>query len=189
MRKRGATIIELLIGLILTCIVLYGSAQLMTAGFVAHDRTNDMSAMHRQAREAIDTLADHLRNAQMNTNAAFAVDSSLHEATPTSVTYYTSSAGDTVTYELKAGALLRTADGATTAVVSGVTNLNFEYFRLTTYNSSWAAIAGTTATTGELPFIGLVKISARITVNGVTGSYETTVRLRNSPRKTRLSGG
>jgi len=188
MRRRGLTVVELLIGLIIGALALGATFKYFTSIMLTNDNVAGQGVAYQQARLAIDTMCDHLRNAQLNSNGSYVVNSVLHEAAPTTFTYYTDSSGSRVTYALSSGALQRAVSGDSPTILSNVSSLNLTYYRMVTYNGNVTSIAGTTATTAELPQIGLVKIQVGVTIGGYTANYESFVRLRNSPRKVRLSG-
>jgi hypothetical protein len=148
------------------------------------------------ARQPLDTLADHIRNAQQykfasteNVNSYKVIAS----GTATTIEYYASnSSTDIVRYELTGTNLTRTADGATDTVMSNVQSLEFRYYKLpsgsTTYNNS--ALVETSnpnsPSASELPLLAAVRITANVNIDGFTRQLMTTVRLRNSPRKVRI---
>lgn len=184
--------IESLVSVMLVSVLLLGLYSLMGAVSVVQTVTYDMTASIRDARNALDTMADHLRNAQLcsGTGGSLVTDSAVETGSTNDVTYYSDAAGTPVRYRLSGTNLIRTAGGSDTTALTNVTSLSFTYYTSTTYNSG-ALVATTNShapTATELPRLAAIGISASTTTNGRTMGYTTLVRLRNSPKRANLKG-
>lgn len=185
-RRRGWTAIETVVGLLVTGVILVGLYSLMGAIGVVQTVTYSMTASTRDARQALDTMADHLRTAQLSTSANAAISS----GATSDVTYYSDTGGSTVRYRLSGTNLLRTVGGTDTTALANVTSLSFTYYTTSTYNSS--SLTATTnshaPTAAELPQLAAIGITASTTTDGRTVQYSSIVRLRNSPTRGNLRG-
>jgi hypothetical protein len=186
MSRRGSTLIEMLVGILIALLIGAGIFQLMRTSYATEESITTGNNAITNARAPVDVLADHLRNAQQVEADSYAV---IKEAAESDITYYADTAGDPVRYRLVSNRIDRTTSAGTTTVATGVTSLSFKYYVSATYNES----AGVTATTNpnaptdaERPKLAVIEITATIAVGGVPRSYTTKVRLRNSPRKTVL---
>ena len=184
-RQRAWSTVELLIGLIVTTLMLIALYGLFQTVSVGSNLVENITSSSRDARNPLDTLGDHLRNAQ---NAAGKVVSA---ASSNDITYYTDTTGsNTARYHLSGTSLVRTVGSTNTTVLYNVTNLTLAYFTSTTYNSSTmtATTSPSVPTSGELPNLAAIRITASTTTGGKTIQYSTLVRLRNSPVKVNLKG-
>jgi hypothetical protein len=193
-RNRGVTYVELLLGLFCTVLMLAALATLFGADNVANRLVfNDTFAI-QQSREPLDTLADHLRDAQVcgtpGTNCAAAdvsgTSAVISAGASSDITYYSSSStatGTPVRYYLSGTSLIRSVGGTNTTVLSNVSSLTLTYYDSTSYNSgSLTTTANPNAPVAtELWKLAAVKITASTTSNGRTSQFSTLVRLRNSP--------
>jgi Tfp pilus assembly protein PilW len=189
MKSRGISLVEALVGTLIASLVLAVVMWTFESGYDSFNTATNQNLAYSRARFAADTISDHLRNAQLNTSGTGVGNSALGAATPTSVTYYTDSAGNSVTYHFANGALERVADSVTATVVPNLSGLSLQYFVSNTYNGTVTATAGATPTNYELTLMSVVAITATVTTDGYTASYTTSVKLRNSPKKARLNGG
>jgi prepilin-type N-terminal cleavage/methylation domain-containing protein len=183
MTRRGHTLIEMLVGLIIALIVGAGLFQFMRASYADEDvQANNNNAI-TNVRGPTDVLADHLRDAQTYSGDSYAA---IKTGALSDITYYTDNTGATVRYWLSGTNLQRTDPGGTTIVAQNVTALSFTYYTMPTYND----VAGTTVTTNshvpsaaERPLLAVIDIQVTLTAGGVSRTALTRVRLRNSPRK------
>ncbi|MBI3721164.1 MAG: hypothetical protein HY248_01310 [Fimbriimonas ginsengisoli] len=189
MRRAAYSLVELLVGALILCLLLVGVYGLMAAQAVAQSVAYDMTASSRDARAALDLLADHLRGAQLCTSGGV-VGSALGAGTASDITYYTTNAAATVRYHLSGTTLVRTVSGTNTNALVNVNSLSFTYYTSATYNS--ATLTTTTnpnaPTNAELPALAAIRITASTTTDGRTVQYSTLVRLRNSPIRANLKG-
>lgn len=185
----GLTIIELVITLAITLMVSGALLRVFvdsTTNIAFVEGQNDAEA---QARQPLDTLIDHLRNAQVYKAADLAV---IESATATSVAYYASdSATDTVRYFLDGTDLKRTEGGVTNIVMGNVQELEFTYFKANTsppryYTGTVPTDDPNAPTAEELPLLAQINVRVVANVDGYMRQLEGFVRLRNSPFKGRL---
>jgi len=192
----------MLVGLLISACVLamvYQQMQSLGIQNVANSNTTQSAADNRSA---IDTMADHVRNACACDGSAGTANSVIDTATATSFTYYSGTTCAKVTYSLSGTNLMRTVGTGTPSIVArNISALTFTYYEALTYNSSWGACGGSTRaaslpactsanapTSAELPYICGILIDATTSVDGQITHATTTVRLRNAPRKGNLDG-
>ena len=188
-RARGGSLIELLVALAIMMVVGAGLFQFFVTSHLSHESVRVGNMAITDARQPIDIVADHIRNAQQYTtdNITYSV---IHSATASSVTYYANEAGATVQYALSGGNLVRTDAGGATTVLSNVSSLTFKYL----LSNSGTTYYFTALTEGdpsafnltERSRITVIEIAGSVTVDGYPRSFKTQIRLRNSPRKTKL---
>lgn len=190
MRSRGLSLVEVLISGILVLVAGGALVGVFGMSFRAHDVVIGQNIAYSDARKGIDLMADHIRNAQLNKNTGSGVlNSVLHSGAINDIVYYTDDAGSQVRYGLNGTDLERTDSNGTTVTVGGVQSLTLTYYKLASYNGAWTLTTDANApTAAELPTIGGVEIRVSIAKDGFTTEYKSLVRLRNSPRKHKLSG-
>lgn len=189
MRRRGTTLVELLVALIILMVIGLGAFQFFISSNLAHESVVAGNAAITDARQPVDIVADHLRNAQQYTTDSITY-SVISAATATSVTYYVDSAGATVNYALSGTTLQRIDATGTTNVLYNVSSLTFTYYlspTTSTYYTDTLTVGDPSLfTVTERARIAEIKIAGSVTVDGYPRSFSTVVRLRNSPRKVRL---
>jgi hypothetical protein len=184
-----------LLSILFTSFVLAIVYQNLVTLWVGMSTAANMAQSEANNRSAVDTMADHVRNATVATSTGAV----LSAATASSFTYYTSAAGATVQYALSGGNLVRTPSGGSAVTVAyGITSLTITYYlaAASTAGSTYAYETGplstmtttTAPTTAQLPSVAAMTIVASSTLKGVPTTMTTTVRLRNSPVKTAMSG-
>lgn len=190
MRGRGVSLVEVLISAILITVAGGALVGIFGMSFRAHDVVIGQNIAYSEARKGIDLMADHIRNAQLNKNTGSGVlNSVLHAGASDDIVYYTDDAGTQVRYRLNGTNLERTDNSVTTVTADNVQSLTLTYYKLTSYNGAWTQTTDPNAPTDlELPTIGGVEIRVSIAKDGFTTEYKSLVRLRNSPRKHKLSG-
>lgn len=187
---RGATLIEtmvtLMVGAVVAAALFQGIGVLAFGWGTATDANNNTA----RVRTTLDELADHARNAATCGSSSSGVQNSvLDSATSNSFTYYVDNSCTKVKYYLSGTSILRSDSGKITTLATGVTKLNFTYYKATTYNTAWTTTTNPSApTTAELPYVCGILIDATCTTNGVSNEFTTTVRMRNAPVKGRLDG-
>ena len=190
MRHRGLSLVEVLIAGILVLVAGGALVGIFGMSFRAHDVVIGQNIAYSEARKGIDLMADHIRNAQLNRNTGSGVlNSVLHSGTINDIVYYADDTGAQVRYRLNGTDLERTYNNVTTVSVGGVQSLTLSYYKLSSYNGTWVPTTDANApTAAELPTIGGVEIRVSIARDGFSTEYKSLVRLRNSPRKHKLSG-
>lgn len=181
--------IEMLVCVVIIMLIGAGILGYFNASHSSFEANRVGNMAITDARQPIDIVADHIRNAQQYTtdNVTYSV---IQSAAASSVTYYTDAAGSTVTYALNGSNLERTDSTGTTVVLTGLTALNFKYFlsnsSTTYYFTSLTETDPSGFTLTERSRITVIEISGSVTVQGIPRSFRTQIRLRNSPRKTKL---
>ncbi|HRK21932.1 MAG TPA: prepilin-type N-terminal cleavage/methylation domain-containing protein [Fimbriimonadaceae bacterium] len=190
-RQRGVTLVELMVGIVITLFLGSVFWGIMTISYGVNDNVVGANLVRAEARKAVEILASHLTNAQLNTSTVNGVlNSAIHAASASDITYYTDNTGtDTVRYRYSNGTLLRTDSGGDTTVATDIQSVSLKYFKATAYNSAWAPTKTADAPeAGELPQLAGVEIKIVVTRDGRSADYTSVVRLRNSPKKSKLSG-
>lgn len=185
MRQRGTLMIETAIGLILMLILVSSVFFILSTTYGSANNVTDVNAATAKVQAQIDTVADHIRNAQENGSDG---NRAIASAQANEITYYTAG-GTTVRYYLSGGNLHRApSDGSDVVVLQGVSSLSFTYLLLDKYNFYQYTNPASAAslTDAERAKIGVVIISCSASVNGIARQFQTSIRLRNSPRKTSL---
>lgn len=190
-RRSGVTLIELLVGIVITLFLGSVFWGLLTVSYAVNSNVIGENLVSAEARKAVEIIASHLTNAQLNTSAVNGtLNSAIHAASETSVTYYADATGtDTVRYRLNGTNLQRTDGGGDTVVAQDIQSISLNYFKASAYNSAWAPTKTPTAPeAAELPELVGVQIKVVVTRDGYSADYTSVVRLRNSPKKSKLSG-
>ncbi|RYG45944.1 hypothetical protein EON79_11390 [bacterium] len=196
------TAIETLISLVIGSLVAFVVFQQFGSLFSGIKANTDAAGMAVDARQALDTMADHFRNATPCTTCSTNTNSVFQTANATTFTYYTSNDGSAwVQYKYysttqgvyKAQTLYRVQnDGVVKAVASNITTFSLTYYKTSFYNASvlntpWTAISGV-PNTSDYPSICGVRFDLTVTWNGKPTRIQTMVRLRNSPKKVGADG-
>lgn len=211
LRSRGASLVELLMSLLMTIIIAGALFAVFTNTYASRDFAVGQGSAETDARTPLDNLADHLRDAQQYwitgswniSPTSVGQSSTIKAGSANSLTYYKTSpdvdsspnAVNVVTLFLNGTNLQRTADGATTTVMSNVQSLTFTYWVVPAdasgncnYNNG--ALPNTdkfsSLTAAQLPYVVQVDIDALVNDSGYQRELACTVRLRNSPFKLHL---
>jgi len=192
---RGALLIELMFSGLMAVVI--GCALVMMFSMTYTNRTdvNGQNTTYAGVRQVMDTLVDHLRNAQSYNNSG--TYNVMSAATASSITIYTDTTGNnTARYYLSNSALMEdvTSSGTTTTstLLSGVSALTFTYYTdsgagYAAPSSSWATTANPNApTSSEMPNVGAIQISTTVNINGYSRQLTSFIRLRNNPYKTKV---
>jgi hypothetical protein len=187
-RERGAVLVDMVAGLLISFLVGSMIMSAMQTSISSRETVIEQNQSQTDARQPLDLMADHLRNAQLSSSAPYQV---VATGTATTITYYSDSARSSVSYFLSGTTLMRTEgdlNATATPVLTGVTSLQFIYYRIASYNASGftPCTSPSAPTASELQRLAAIQIDATVTQDGYTSSYSTLVRLRNSPRKTTL---
>jgi len=193
----GATLMELVVSSLLMIILGIALATLLSTSYNSKDIVVGQNNAYAQARNVVDTLADHIRNAQRYTTN----NQVMSAAAAADITIYSdNTGGNTVEYKLdtttspKSLKMITVSGGTTTTttLLSGMQSLQFTYYigsGTAFYNPSGSWITTTSPnapTAAELPNVGAILITANVSVGGYNREISSFVRLRNSPYKTAL---
>ena len=195
MRNRaGFTLIELVVALLVSAFVM---SALLTAmvDTARHDRAvQGMGEAEKGAREQLDTLVDHVRNAQQFKLVSDVLQPYrvIAAGAGDSLTYYTDSAGGSVRYYLANRELRRDATQigeGETPIFMDVDSLVFTYYKVNSlnfYSGVDFCDDPQAPTAAEIPNLARIDISITTSVDGQPRNLFSQIRLRNSPRKERL---
>ena len=184
--KQGYTIIQLLVGILITTFLLSGLFQVINGFGKAQLLNTTLPGVQFDAEQMAKYLAADLRKASLCTasDSGCTVDAVISGASATGVTVYVRSGGTLQqrTYAISNGNFQKTISGVTTVLATNA-SLNLTYYTASAYRtSSWSSM-GTPPTDTEAKTIIAVEIAATITRNNTAVTYKTIVRLRNSPKK------
>lgn len=182
MSRRGYTLIQALVGMVVGTVVGMGVFRAMIVLWRANSFSVSMPAVQDDAKSAVLTLAGALRRATLctATDTGCTLDAAVESTSATGVTAYRRNADGSLSklaYTISSGALR--LNGAI-LVPDATIALSF-YGGATYHSSSLTSFVPTASTTKTLTAVGITATVAR---GGLTGTYSTFVRLRNSPKKT-----
>ncbi len=190
-KRRAVTLIELLVVALLLGVVMAGIGQSAISLNKANVFNTAMPVVQDDANRIVNAIATDLRAAPLCTATTGCVtDSAISEATQTAITLYKTAAGVTTRYALSGTKLERFDNGSATPTVTiqDVPNFSIQYVINpdSSYNRLAQPASGdwvNTVTGADRLKISVVRISASVTRNGLAGTYSTTIRLRNSPKR------
>jgi type II secretory pathway pseudopilin PulG len=161
--RRGMTLIETLVVLLMMGFIGTGIFQLIRAGYDSQYTILGQNASASNARAAVDQIVDEMRGATAVTSAA-ASDITFTHANGT-IRYWRNSADNTIR---------RTVGGAPAGgniVMLGASGLTFLYW---SYTTSWAS----SSTPSDVTKVGAVDITITGTSNGVSRQVSGSVQIR-----------
>ncbi len=184
MKRRGISLMEVLIGLAVTTIAFGGIFTI----FVTLDRAQTFSVtmpeVQQKAQQLATTVASALRRATLCTSSdsGCTINATLQDTSSTGLTVYTRSSGTLtpVTYEVSSGTFQKISGATTTPIYTDAT-LDLVYYQSSTYHSG--ALTEFTPDNTTTPNVIGMKIVATVTSGSHTATYSTVVRLRSGPKK------
>ncbi len=182
-RRRGMTIMEMMVGLFLLSLVMAGLLQAFITMQSGFGFATSHSGANSDASELATRIAADLRRAALCTAKAGCGGVSMtavDHAKADDIKIYQTSRGDTVRYFVQNGQVY-SDKGAGASVLSANSNLQFAFYQSSSYNST--GLSSFRPEGEECRGIIAVDITATVKRGNVTGSSTTTVRLRNSPQK------
>ena len=185
MLRRGYTLIELLTALVILGVLLAGLLQVITSMESANTFTSRMPTVQQDAVDVVRKLAESLRGATICTSgdSGCSLNAAMEAPSGSAITIYRRASNGTlslVTYRIQNGNFERVVNSAATTLVENA-SLSLVYYRSDGYNSNSLDVSDDPGS--ELSAIIAVGITATVTRNGLTGTYTTLIRLRNSPVK------
>lgn len=186
MRRRGFTIMQVLIGGLVSLVVVSALFYVLVGFSKVSSTADTMAGTQFDAEAMAQRLAADLRKASLCTSSdsGCTVDAALSGAGTSGVTVYVRNGGNLEqrAYSINNGNFQR-AIGERTEVLQTNAALTLTYYRSSTYRtSSWTTFVSPPTDT-EAKQVIAVGINATVTRNGVAITYTTTVRLRNSPKR------
>jgi hypothetical protein len=144
-----------------------------------------MPAVQNDARQLALTIAGALRRATLCTasDSGCVVDAAAESASTSGVTVYRRETNGSLTklaYGVSGGNAQVTT-GATTSILATGGSMTLTFYQGSTYHSS--SLTTFTPDNTTIKQLIAVAITTSVTRNGLSGSYSTLVRLRNSPKK------
>ena len=187
---RGQVLTEALVASAIMVLIGAALATLVMTTYRSRSLISQSDANLANARRTVDELADNIRMAQLYgcADSGQTTYSAVADASASSITIYTDSAGDTAKFWLNTSSntLEKTVGATTTALLANVTGITYTYY---TSGGAYNAPASSWTTTenpqepssSELPNLAAVAISATVTQNGYSRTLNTQVRMRCSP--------
>ncbi len=164
-RKSGFTLIEILVGTLCMSIVGLGILTLIRTGYDSQWMLMNQNDANTWARSGIDTMIDKVRGMASLTSAA-ANDITFADSNGNAIRYWVNTGDHT----------LRTTSGGNpsggTIVARGAQTLSFNYWSYIA--SAWSA-SNTPASTAT---VGVIDITANVTLNGYTRQVFSSAKLR-----------
>jgi len=192
-RTRGITLTEVMVVGTIGLAVMAGAVQMFISMNTANKFSMNMPQVQSDATEIVKMIAASLREAPLCDATAGCVgtpNAAILTASSTGITIYKTAAGATIQYSLSGGALRKTENSVTTTLYPATVTLNMSYLYSSGGLYSMTSDPNTQSWQNQAvnasDRINLIaaRITATVTRNGLTGSYSTTIRLRNSPKKT-----
>ncbi len=185
MKRRGASLVEVLVTLIVIGLVMSMLLQAFISLWKSQNAAVGMSSTQQRAQQIVTTVSNAFRSAVQctSTDTGCIVNSTIEAPTASSCTVYSRNSSNTLvetTYSLS-GANFQNQIGTGTPVTvySNVSTFALTYYSSTTYYSN--ALTAYTPTSSTDQDLVAVKIDVTVTMNGQAASYETIVRIRNHP--------
>lgn len=185
MKRRGSTLFEVLMAIVILAVVVAVFLPTMLGTWRMQTLSFGMPTVENDARAMALRIADALRAATLCTasDSGCTLDAAAENATTTGVTAYRRNDDGSLkreTLSVVGGTFQEQFDGAAATTINTDATLTLVYFTGATYNStSLTSFAPTNATLKTLAAVG---IKTSVQRNGLTSSYSTIVRLRNSPK-------
>ncbi len=182
--RRGLGLIELLIAVVVVAIAMALFFPSMLGVWKMQTLSYGMPTVDNDARAIALNLADSLRAATLcnATDTGCTVDAAVENATATGLTVYRRNDDGTlkkITLAVVGGAFQQRTNGVVTTIDNDAT-FTLVFYTGTTYNSN--SLTPFTPTDATLKSLAAVGIQTTVARNGLTSSYSTVVRLRNSPK-------
>lgn len=182
--KRGATLIELIVGILIVALLSVALLQAFVSLWNEQAFGLRYPSVQEDARQMANILGGAFRRATLCTSSdsGCTLDAAISGASSSGVTIYTrpSSALVLTSYGVTNGVFWKNSSGVTTNLFTGA-NLAITYYTSPSYNSS--AMVPYFPNASQTPSLAAVRIQTTITRYGITGTYSTIVRLRNSPKR------
>jgi len=183
MKKRGYTLVELLVGLIIFAIAMGGIFVAFSSLWDSQGIAMGLSSSQMGAEQVEFKLAESFQAATncLVTDSGCTQGTPVQNATSTGCTVYMRNSSGTLvptTFAMSGTNFQMTTSGTTTVLATSVV-VTLTYYSSTTYNSnSLTAYTPTSTTAANLIAVG---ISVVDTQSGGHTAYTTFVRLRNGP--------
>jgi len=183
MRKRGYTVFELLVSLVIFGIIMAAIFTSFVAMWQAQGVSIGLPASQQGANEIIYKLGSSFEAATncLATDSGCTVGTPVQNCTSTGCTVYTRNSSGTLvpTTFAMSGTNFQMTVGSTTTVLAANATVTLTYYTSSTYNTSALTTYSPSSTTAaNLIAVG---ITANVAEGGGNTTYQTFVRLRNGP--------
>jgi prepilin-type N-terminal cleavage/methylation domain-containing protein len=183
MRKRGYTLVELLVGLIVFAIVMAGIFVAFQSLWDSQNIAIGLSSSQAGAEQVEYKLSEMFQAATncLATDSGCVQGTPVQNASSTGCTVYTRNSSGTLVQTVFAtsGTTFQMTTAGTTTVLATNVVVTLTYYTSTTYNAT--AMTTYTPTSSTAANLIAVGISVVDTQGGGNTSYTTLVRLRNGP--------
>jgi Tfp pilus assembly protein PilW len=179
-------LIEAMVVGVIISVLMGGLIQLAFSMNKANQVVTGMPSVQDDAVRIVNVIAADVKNAVLCSGGSGLADSAVHEAGSSKIGVYRAVDGKRYTFQFTDGKVVRLVDNGTTPdwSVSGVTGFSLKYGTSSTYNVATLPASWATSVTGDTrKQIAAVEITATVMRGGLTGTYTTIVRLRNSPKR------
>jgi prepilin-type N-terminal cleavage/methylation domain-containing protein len=181
MRRRGMTLVELLMGAVALSVLMVGLLQAVISLFSSFHFALGMNQTVVDAGNTANEIAGAIRRSSVcepRLGCLSSPGSAILKGTSSSISLFRDSRGDSVTYENKLGQIVWKS-GQEESVLADDGALSIRYYRSDRYNAS--ELVEFTPSPATLKNTIAIQLSVTVTGNGVTDTHTTVVRLRNSP--------
>lgn len=183
MRKRGYTLVELMVSLIIFGVLLAGAFTAFIAMWQNQGTSVGLPASQQGAEEIAYKLAESFRGAAVcqSTDSGCVVGSSIQNASSTGCAIYSRNSSGTLvqtTFSTVSGSFEMTT-GSTSMVLATNATVTLTYYTSSAYNAT-ALTTFTPSSTTEQNLIA-VQIAVNVQQSGGNNTYTTFVRLENGP--------
>jgi prepilin-type N-terminal cleavage/methylation domain-containing protein len=183
MTRRGYTLMELLVGMIIFLIVMAGIFTAYNSMWSSQSTAIALSSSQIGAEQVEFVLAQAFQSATncLSTDTGCVQGTPVQNATSNGCTVYTRDTNgnlDQTTYATSGSKFQQTINGVTTPLSSSAA-VSLTYYSSSTYNTN--ALTAYTPTSSTAANLIAVQITVTDTTSGGNTSYSTFVRLRNGP--------
>lgn len=189
---RGITLVETLVVMVILSLFMLMLGTAINGVNSMWQEVMGINPALAQNRTIADMLSEHVRNAQgCRTTGNPYYGEAIVAASANSITYVTDKdTCATVRYYISGTNLMRQINGGQATVAArGVTSLGWSYLKSTAYFGGWSSTSvPTSPASNELVNLSGVKLHLVTSSNGQSVTSDSTIRLRNSPKKNRLDG-
>lgn len=185
MSRRGTTLIQLLVGVIVVALVMAGFLRAFANAWRMQLTSIAVPGLQRDAKDVAMKIADAARGATLcaATDSGCTVDAPAENASSSAITLYRRNDDGTMTkrtYAVGAGLFTIQIGSAGAATICNSATLTLNFYGAASYNAS--TLTPFVPTNSTLKTLAAIGIKASVARNGITESYSTLIRLRNSPK-------
>jgi len=188
MRRRGFTLMELLVGVIVTGVVMSALLTAFVTMWKAQASSVNMPVTQEEAQQMATTMATAFRSAVVcgSSDSGCTTGATVANCTSNSCTIYSRNSSGTLvqtTYAISGGNFQETVNGVTTTVYSNASLALTYYTSTSQYATALTSYTPTSSTTSNLIAVQIVATIAQDATSSSTytegNTYTTFVRLMN----------